>query len=387
MSELSWSSVDVLAQLFARGHARVPESWDLGGPTRTGLWWRAAGQEVVATPLLLRCAGKVLSDGERVGLLLATEPRFRGIWLAITAARLADLGRRDGLTELCRQIDVLGPACSALRGQIGDAGIKPSPHGTLDLSLFGAPSDQAAAAPGLQRVLGASAFLVEGEQGSEASPLRVIDPRDPSTNWVSGRLIQAPGVKAPGGTAVLRGAVPACPDFADHDTRMFWVLETPWVALLAVLTFTAEAWAAERTGGLQLELSWRHLQHFARPPEIDVVVSLADGQEVICGSLGELCLRVLDALGMAVVPTIDVAMLDRRLGNVVAELLRAGVWRFKPDARTHYLIGDDFGFDCYRGVGHRHIFLGAEALSQNLRGVAVAWAKERVERAGRGGKA
>jgi hypothetical protein len=168
---------------------------------------------------------------------------------------------------------------------------------------------------------------------------------------------------------------------------MAWVLETPWVVLLAVLAFTAEAWAAERMGGIQLELPLRHLQHFAQPPEVDVVVTLADDQEVLCGTLGELCLRALDGLGMALVPSIDAATLDDRIGDVIAELLRAGVWRFKPEARTHYLIGEAFGFDCYRGEGHLHIFLGADTLSQHLRGVAVAWARTRIEQAGREGAA
>jgi len=385
MPDLSRSSVEILARLFTQGHARIPESWGLGGPLRTGLWWQASGREVVATPLLLRCAGAVVSEGERAGLLLATEPRFRASWLATMAARLADLGRRDSLGELCRQIDLLGAASSALRGQIADAAIQPSPHADLDLALFGAPADQPAATPGLLRVLGTTAPLVEGGQGNEAPPLAAVNRRDPGVNWIVGRLLQAPGNEAPSGSAVLNGAVAPCADPSDSDARMAWVLETPWVSLLAVLVFTQEAWAAERMGGLLLELPGRHEQHPTQPPQIDVVVTLADGREVLCGSLGELCLRVLDALGMAVVPAIDAATLDQRLGDVIAELLRAGVWCFKHDPRTHYLIGEAFGFDCYRGVGHCHIFLGADTLSQGLRGVAVAWARERVERAGREG--
>lgn len=375
-------SVAALMSLFTEGTARVPEVWSLTGPERTGLWWRA-GQEVVGTPLLLRLAARMSGEGERVGLLLATEERFRGPWIDLTAARLVDLGRRGRGDELCRQISELGAAAGVLRKRVAEASMMPTPHTSLELALYGAPADQPASAPKLLRVLGRTAALVEGGQGVEAHPLPLVDPHDPTNNWVAGRLIQAPGGGAPAGTAVLAGAVPGCADPSNGPARMAWVLRTPWATLLSVLAFTAEAWAAERQGGVVLELSNRLVEQVARPPRVDVVVTLLDGQEVLCGTLGELCLRALDALGMAVVPTIDPTDLDRLLGSVVAELLRAGVWRFRADERTRYEIGESFGYDCYRGEGHRHIFLGSETLSQTLRGVAVSWAKTRVEHAGR----
>ena len=375
-------SIPALAKLFTDGSARVPEGWALAGPHTTGLWW-CVGQDVVGTPLLLRLAARMSSEGERVGLLLATEDRFRSPWIGITAARLAELGHRGRTAELCRQISELGAAASVLRERVAEATVAPSSHTSLELSLWGAPADQPAAAPGLLRVLGQTATLVEGGQGVEESSLQPVNPRDPEYNWVAGRLIQAPGATGNPGTAVLSGAVPACAALADGAARMAWVLQTPWVTLLSVLAFTAEAWAAERQGGIELELPGRLVEHLARPPHIDVVVTLQDGQEVLCGTLGELCLRALDALGMAVVPTIDTTELDRRLGPVVAGLLRAGVWRFRADGRTRYEVGETFGYDCYRGDGHQHIFLGSEALSQTLRGVAVSWAKARVEQAGR----
>ena len=380
-------SFPALAELFHHGHTRVPDAWRITGPAMAGLWWCATDQEVVGTPLLLRRADEVESDGERVGLLLATEPRFRDRWLTVMALRLAEIGRRNDVADLCRQIDALGAAAAAVHDRVACDRIAPTPDAALELSLFGTPADQPAAAPCLLRVLGTTAALMEGGQGQETEALSPVDSSDPGVNWVAGRLLQMPGNQASGGSAVLPGAVRQCPDPADSAARMTWVLETPWVTLLAVLAFTVEAWAAERQGGLQLELPARLVQHFARPPEVDVVVTLADGQEILCGTLGELCLRALDALGMAVVPVIDTLALDRVLGTVVAELLRAGIWRFKPEGRTRYVIADGFGFDCYRGEGHRHIFLGAETLSQALRSVAVTWAKARAEQASREGRA
>jgi hypothetical protein len=374
-------SIPTLGRLFAQGSARVLETWQIIGPANAGLWWRL-GQDVVGAPRLLRLAEDVPADGERVGLLLALDPRFREPWLNVIAARLRELGLRGREEELCRQITALGAASVSLRDRVTTAAVKPSDHAALELALWGAPADQPAAAPALLRVLGQTASLVEGGQATPATPLPEVHRRDPGVNWVAGRLIQMPGTSGPS-RAVLAGRVKPCAAPTDGPTRMAWVLETPWVNLLAVLAFTAEAWAAERQGGLQLELSDRMLEHFASPPRVDVAVTLKDGQEVLCGSLGELCLRVLDALGMAIVPFIDAAALDQRLGPVIGELLRAGVWRFEAEGRSRYQIGTTFGFDCYRGEGHQHIFLGAERLSQTIRSAAVAWAKSRVEQAER----
>ena len=159
---------------------------------------------------------------------------------------------------------------------------------------------------------------------------------------------------------------------------MAWVLGSPWITFLAVLAFTAEAWSAERQGGVQIELPLAQVTHFAAPHRLDVVVTLVDGREVLCGSLGELCLRVLDALGMAMVPFQGADALDKALAGVIGELLRARVWIWQSVARPRYVISDDFSIDCYRGRGHRHIFRGADHLSQVMRSVCVSWAHARA---------
>jgi hypothetical protein len=159
---------------------------------------------------------------------------------------------------------------------------------------------------------------------------------------------------------------------------MTWVLGTPWITFLAVLAFTAEAWAAERHGGVNIELPLPQISAFAAPPRLEVVVTLADGREVLCGSLGELCLRVLDALGMALVPGKDASALDGMLAPAVGELLRARVWNWQSVARPRYVISDDFSVDCYRKDGHRYIYRGADKLSQVMRSVCVAWARTRA---------
>lgn len=160
---------------------------------------------------------------------------------------------------------------------------------------------------------------------------------------------------------------------------MTWVLGTPWVTLLAVLGFTAEAWAAERRGGVQLELPVSLVHAFDAPPRVDVVVTLPDGREVLCGSLGELCVRTLDAVGMAMTPHMPAAALDVALAPVVSAVLGAGIWRWLPNARPRYAISDRFSFDCYRGEGHRWIYLASEGLCAALRSVCTTWALGRLD--------
>lgn len=366
-------SIPALLGLLRDGHARVPATWSLDGPSHAGLWWRPdGGSEVVATPALLRLRATLPSDEETVGALLATEPRYRAAWLRVEAARLHDLGHRGDHAALCDAVDALGPAAAALRPLVSGAALKPTGHGATELAVFGAAADQAIAARPLRRALAATAALVEGGLGQRASTLPPVDAARPSVSWCPGRLLQTPDA-APdtAGDQVLPGHV------GDPiEDVMAWVLATPWVTLLAVLAFTAEAWAAERRGGVQLELPLAAVQTFGAPPRVDVVVTLPDGVEVLCGSLGELCLRTADALGMAVVPVADAATIDAALAPVIMRLLRARVWIWQPDARPRYAIGDGFSRACYGQAG-LPIRLDGERLFETLRATCVGWARSR----------
>lgn len=369
-------SVPVLRALLTDGCARVPDGWGLAGPADAGLWWRAGGG-VVATPALVRLAASLGVEGEAVAAMLSTDARFRVAWLDQVAARLADLGRRSATADLFAAIDRLGPAAVVLRPRLESARLAPTPFTAVELATLGAPADQPAALPALLRVIGSTAPLVEGRQGERAVSLPKVHPADPSQNWVPGRLLQAPGAHPESSDGfVLSGAISPI-----GDARMRAVLSTPWLTFLAVLVFTAEAWAAERHGGVVLELPPAHLAEFAAPLRVDVVVTLDDGREVLCGSLGELCLRVVDALGMAIVPAGTVAALDGALSPVIASLLRSGVWTWQALARPRYVISDGFSVDCYRREGHTYINRAGDALSQAIRSVCVAWGRSRAERA------
>lgn len=368
-------SVPILLGLLRDGRARVPATWELDGPARAGLWWSVPGSsEVVATPALMRLVASLPAEREALGAVLATEPRYRESWLTLEAARLRDLGQRGALAALCEAIGLAGAAAGVLRDRLAAARLAPTGQGALELATFGGAADQPMAALPLRRALAATAPRVEGDLGVPQAPLPPTDPEDPAVSWRPARLLQAPGADADtAGETVLSGHVAPC-----EGDPLRWVLETPWATLLAVLGFTAEAWAAERRGGLQLELPLAAVQSFGAPPRIDVVVTLPDGREVLCGSLGELCLRAVDALGMALVPPRAPGDVDAALAPVVAQLLRAGVWVWQPDARPRYVISDAFSRACYGGLGHRAVYLNGERLSEVLRAVCVSWARARA---------
>lgn len=373
---LAEPSVAVLRSLLAVGWARVPETWSLDGPAHAGLWWRA-GSLVVATPALVRLAAALGVESEVIGAILATEPRYREAWLDQIAARLAQLGARKAIPELFASIDQLGFAAESVRPRLGEAQLATTTFTAVEIQTFGAPADQPAALPALLRVVGVTASLVEGGQANLASPLPIVHAADPATNWIAGRLLQFPGALVESDNEfILSGRLASI-----GNTRMLDVLRSPWFTLLAVLVFTAEAWAAERHGGVVLELPVAHLAEFAAPPRVDVVVTLDDGREVLCGTLGELCLRVLDSLGMSVIPPAPPARIDGALSSFIAALLRSQVWTWQAIARPRYVIADAFGFECYGREGVQFMHHGAEDLSQAIRGVCVAWARTHLERA------
>ena len=344
---------------------------ELAGPEQVGLWWRPDATVAVATPALVRLVGNLPSLEEAAGLVLATEPRWRDKWLEIQAARLAGLGRRGEVPELCRQIDQLGPAAEAIRARLQDARLEPTGLGEVELEVFGAPADQSAAAPGLLRVLALTAPLVEGKQGRPHPKLGNVDPKDPQPNWVAGRLAAAPGVQATvGGEYVLSGMIGE-PD----GPVMPWVLSTPWATLLGILAFMAEAWAAERSGGVQLEIPLDKIESFASPVQVNVIVTLSDGVEVLCGTLGQLCLRVLDALGMALVPSLEASDLDVKTRPGRRPVASGAGLELPAVGAVRYWIGEQFSDDCYRGEGHRYIYRAGDHLAETLRGVCLAWAR------------
>jgi len=173
-----------------------------------------------------------------------------------------------------------------------------------------------------------------------------------------------------------------------EQARMQWVLSRPWILLLAQVAFTQEAWEAEQISGrLALELADDQLANPYLPGRVDVVVTTAEGDEVVCGTLGQLVLRVLARLDVTLLARPEqVARLDEYLAAVVRLLLEKKVWRFEPRAaggrRPGYVIDDEFSTSCYRAFGSKHFYRGASVLSSAIRQACEQWVKERLASGG-----
>ena len=169
---------------------------------------------------------------------------------------------------------------------------------------------------------------------------------------------------------------------------MRWVLYRPWVLLLAQLTFVQEAWLAEQISGrLALELSDDQMANPYQPSRVDVVVTTPDGDEVLCGPVGELLRRVLERLGVTLLARPEeVRQLDELLAPVIRMVLEQKVWRFEPlgasGGRPGFIIDDDFSTSCYRAFGSKYFYRGGSVLTSAIRLTCEQWAREKLNEAG-----
>jgi hypothetical protein len=279
-----------------------------------------------------------------------------------------------------------------------DASLQPTGHQDLEIALIGAAAEQAVIWPKLLRVIGATADLVEGGQGRPAAAIPAVAPLDPKQSWCSGRIMQLPVLNDADSadvTFVLAGwCVPLSKaervaDDSPSQAVMRWVLYRPWVMLLAQIAFTQEAWEAEQISGrLGLELAEDQLANPYEPSRVDVVITTADGDEILCGTLGELLRRVLARLDVTLLPPVRTGSqrLDERLAPVIHLLLEQKVWRFEAHGagsrRPGYVIDDDFSTSCYRAFGSKYFYRGGSLLTNAIRLTCEQWAKEKLSEAG-----
>jgi hypothetical protein len=387
--------IDTLSQLMTRGEVRDSglDSWFAG--ELLGLWSRSAdGARLVASPALAKLEAEALNEQEAVAALFSCVPEFRSAWLSILAARLKEYGASRNVRELISTIGKLAYASRVLTIMLPESRLEATGFHDTELRLFGSPADQAVAYPRLVRALSATAALIEGGQGISAKHLPDIDPLSPQTCWQQGRLLRLPDVDEPEPNeahAVLSGSVaPVSTEEAARDSRLQssigWVLTRPWIFLLAQLVFTQEAWAAERSGSeLTLELPEDQFNHAHEPWQVLVFVTLASGEEVQCGTLGELIGRALRRLGVTLLgpPGAPKPLdLDARLSPVINRLLRERVWRIAdfPGLRPRrgYLIDEEFSNLCYRAFGNRYFSRMGSLVTAAIRMECERWAEERL---------
>jgi hypothetical protein len=387
--------VDAASTVLAVGEIRGAglETWIPGGTL--GLWYQSAdGSTTVASPLLAHLGEEALNEQEAVASVFACVPEFRAAWLSILAARLKEYGASRNLRELISAIGKIEPASRTLRKLLPEASLQATGFQDCELSLFGAPAEQAVTYPRLVRALASTAGIIEGGRGTPAKVLPAVDALSPQTCWQQDRLLRLPNLDEPPPHkphTVLTGSVaPLSEEENVRDPRLQssigWVLTRPWTFLLAQIVFTQEAWAAERSGSqLTLELPEDQFNHAHEPWQVLIFVTLASGEEVQCGTLGELVGRLLRRLGVTLlIPpgTPKPLDLDARLAPVISRLLRERVWRIADFSglrpRRGYLIDEEFSTLCYRSFGNRYFSRMGSMVTAAIRKECERWAEEKL---------
>ncbi|MBK8588221.1 MAG: hypothetical protein IPN77_03645 [Sandaracinaceae bacterium] len=347
--------------------------------------WSEHGEVAVARPAVVTLIDRLPNPGEAQPAVLSLVPEVRDAWLRVVRARLAEMGERGDVAALTDAITHAGALASELVG-VQAPSLAATPFGELERAVLTTPAHEAPAFPVLLRVLAATAALT-----SDPTPVTLptalpeVAYDDPQATWRPGRLLRLPAsAETAMTTVVLSGALEGRSNDAD---AMRWALHHPWAFLLAQMTFTKEAWEAERvSGGIAFELEPAHASLYQSPPRVEVVVTLPSGEEIRCGSLGELCQRTLAQLGVTVLGhRVTANTLDDKLALVIEAVLRHDVWRFEHGSgarRPGYTIHPLFSDACYRALGSRAFYRLGSPVTAAIRRAAEGWARERMARAG-----
>jgi hypothetical protein len=388
-------TIVALGQLIQTGEAEaallaaIPEGQSLG------LWTKSPhGSRAVATPSMVELLSRLPDEHEVLIGLVSCSPKLRSAWQSIIAARLHEMGQRRDAESLCASITELDRAAEAVRKLLPQAKLVATGFGELENLLFGCAAEQGPAFPKLLRAIGRTSPYVEGQVAPKVQPLSSVNPLTPETNWVPNRLLRPPAELdsfSDGPTLVLTGSLANLlaqeSDATDNPgtARLRWVLYRPWALLLAQVVFTQEAWAAEQNAGsLALELPEDQDNRFDAPARVNVVVTRPTGEEIACGPLSGLLLRVLRQLGVTLLMRDDqVKDLDARLAGVIHQMLHRQIWQFEgrgvKGQRSCYRVHKDFSVDCYRIFGAKYFNRGSSRITAALRATADQWAAERKQ--------
>jgi hypothetical protein len=328
-----------------------------------------------------------LGEKEAEAGVFALYPEVQASWLGIVCARLEEIGIQRDLQALFDAIDQLGASAEAAVQTWEKRGLDPTPLAALEREILGSPAHEAVSAPKLLRAVSAAGAVLADSTAKQRISLLDVHEQDPGGNWVKGRVLLPPGTEPVDGVSMVLSGSLAPMKNEDSGAPMPWALARPWIFLMGQLVFMQEAWQAERISGwLALELDREQLATFHQPAQVRVVITMPDGAEVQCGTLGELITRALDDLGIAIL-TADASKeaLDAMVSPVIHVLLKNEIWTFesgRTGREPGYLIHPMFSDLCYRALGSRFFYRKGAHVTMSLRRTCEEWAKERLARAG-----
>ncbi len=361
--------IQSLIQLIVKG--QIPDNNQELAPILKGLA-HACEKGWVLSERLLQARQTLASDAEWVVALLATQYDHRTAWLRIMAARCQEAGQLQDKEVLVQLVSRLGEAASWVEAEIQNASLTPTPFKEDEHVLLGLSAEQNAATPLLTRVLATAAQFASWRE-ADLPTLNAVESSgaEIKINWCRGRLLVLPG-QSVSGEYLLQNL-----NASVSDEPLDWILTQPWALLLTMITYAQYIWAAENRGGLLLELTAG--QSVYQPAEVQVLVQGPEGDEMLCGSLAELVLKVLKHLEMACFPAAPtLAELNQRLALLIGELLKRQIWQYREggsNEQGQYLLHPDFTDTCFTIQGVKTFKLQGLPLWQAVRFQSEQWYK------------
>lgn len=344
------------------------------------------GLRAVAAPRLVHIL-RLLGPKEAEAGVFALYPEVHAAWLRVVCARLEEMGIQHHARALVEAIEQLSASAVKAVQSWNERSLAETPFAALEREVLGAPAQEAVSTPRLLRAISSAGAVLADSPHTMLRPLADVHAEAPENNWVRGRILLPPGVELmEETTALLSGSL--APGDETYGASITWALARPWIFLMGQLVFMQEAWEAERISGrLALELDREQLANFHQPPQVRVVVTRPDGAEVQCGTLGELIVRALEDLGIALLTSdASTQAMDARLSPVIQALLSNSIWEFasgRTGRKPEYHIHPDFSDLCYRSLGSRLFYRKGAQVTMSLRRTCEDWAQERLSRAGR----
>lgn len=329
----------------------------------------------VVSNRLLSQQKNLANRDEMVCALLALIPDVRKSWLSVAAARCKEAGSMSDSSTLIQLVSALGDASSWVEESLSQANGAATTLAAIERECVGISFEQSTATPLLMRVL-AVAYTLSQLHSEQLPLLAEIDQSgmDARNNWCKGRMLTIPGVDSDS-NYMLHGDITASVDISPLDKA----LKSPWALLLTMIVYAQDTWKAESRGGLLLQLPSG--QQAFNPHEISVIILGVDGDEVRCGTLADLILKVLSYLGVHCFPyTPEPHILNQQLSPLINTLIKNQIWQYQEGGSAQngqYHIHPVFADTCFRLPGSKLFNRTGRLLWQSVRICAESLYKER----------
>lgn len=385
----------LLLQLIQQGYCT--NSLELEVLQNLGLWLISEDRKtLIASKKLLMLRQSLNADLDTVAAIVATQSSYQQAWAKIVSAQLKDAAARNDINALSEQISLLGSGSNIVLSQSNNASLTPTDFKDVESFVFGQGAEQSASYPKLLRALATGTTLVNASLNQEQNKhhdscileLSPINPTDISIFWQAQRLIELPNIEGYKQACDyhLNGLVQPPSNILDDKQTIDWLMNNAWAYLLAQIIYTQDLWRSEQiAGGLVLEIDSSQIKHFMQPNAVQVVVTTIAGQEVNCGSLAELILRVLDALDIHLLSPLkykqQIESLNVAISPLIGFMIEAKVWQFIegsskdiPQYKTH----SHFDRIPTSRIGSIYFARPGKRITAAIREQAESWANELV---------